>query len=210
MGLSEPSKWNSSKRIIHNFVSRYRETNLSFVVITSISIVFGFNGLVDFQWEDYIFGGLVVVLLIGSLLYNYLNGRPFGIEVSCTPTHIVDEDREPDMESDDRDIALIQNGELVLHGNVRLSKFHEEFSICLDTSSEIEAELRTIPRKEQEYDLANNSLSCNDVSEYEFPLTIEIFPNRTVADGGRYHSFAIVDQDSNQKITEFDVLNVGV
>ncbi|MFY4811609.1 hypothetical protein ACOJIV_02730 [Haloarcula sp. AONF1] len=151
----------------------------------------------------------MTVLILGSIVYNYRTGRPFGIEVSCTPTHIVGGEREPDVMSEERDIAMIQDGELVLHGTVSLSQFNDEFDICLETSSEIEAELRTKPRSEQKYNPNTNVLCCDSVSEYEFPLTIEIFPSRTVADGGRYHSFAVVDQHSNRELTKFDVINVG-
>ncbi len=207
--MSDPSRWQSLKRILQKFVGHYRETNLGYTAVTVASILFGINGFVPNLWQKFVLGGGALMCLLLSLGYNYWSGRPFGTDVNCTPTHLVEGERQPDVMSEQRNMAMIQGEELVLHGSVRLSRFTNRFKLKLQPSSEIGAELRTKPRSEHEYNPVNNVLSCESVSEYEFPLTIEVFPERDVADGGRYHSLKLIDGSSGRILSEFDVINVN-
>ncbi|WP_222915155.1 hypothetical protein [Natrinema sp. SYSU A 869] len=171
--------------------------------------MFGVNGFASFPWKKPILGGSAVIGIVLSLVYNYRIGCPFGIDMNFTPTHLVDGERQPDTMSERKGIAIIQNDELVIHGTVQLSRFTDRFKLALQTSSEIEVELRTIPKKEHEYDPEKNIVQCKEVTEFEFPIIIEIFPKRGVAEGGRYHRLELVDMHSNRTLVEFDVLNVG-
>ncbi|RZV05208.1 hypothetical protein BDK88_4231 [Natrinema hispanicum] len=207
--MGEPSRWQSLKRTFNKFVSQYRETNLGFVALSVASVLFGINGFVSFSRHRLVLGGGAITCISLSLAYNYKIGRPFGIDITCTPTHIVDGERQPDTMSEQRGIAMIQDGELVLHSTVQLSRFTNEFELYLETSAEIEAELRTIPKSEHKYDPEENVLWCEEVNEFDFPLIIEVFPKRGVAEGGRYHKLKIVDQNSGRSLVGFDILNVG-
>ena len=174
MGLSDSSRRQSLLRILQKYLSHYRESNVTYISITLSSVLFGLNGFTLFPRQEYVLGVGVFLCISFSLAYTYRTEQPFGIDISCTPTHLVDGRRQTDKMSEQRDIAMIQNGEVVIHGNVKISRFTDKFKMNINTSSEIDAELRTKPKTEHDYDPVQNTLSCEDISEYEFPLVIEV------------------------------------
>lgn len=209
MAISDLSWRQSLKQTFQSFFNYYRGSNTAYVSLTTATLLFGVNGFVSTQILNYALGGLAVLIFGSSIGFKYWEGRPFGISVVCVPTHVVDGEREPDKIGEQRGVALVQDGEVVLHGTTKMSKFNNEFEVQLKTSSDINAELRSIPRSEHKYDPKNNKLRCDEISEYEFPLTVEVFSKRSVAKSGRYHWFKIIDGSSGRTLVEFDVINVG-
>ncbi|WP_227380868.1 hypothetical protein [Haladaptatus halobius] len=206
--MGDLSRWHSLTQSFQNFVDYYRGTNISYAAITVSTILFGVNGFFSPVWIRFFLGGGAVTIFSLSVIYKYWEGKPFGVSVDTTPSHLVDGNRQPDKMGERRDIALIQNGEVLLHGNVLLSRFSDQFVLNIDSSEDINAELRAIPRSEHDYNPRTNVLKCDNVTEYEFPITIEVFPNRSVAEGGRYFWLEISDGRSSRLLEKFDVINV--
>lgn len=151
---------------------------------------------------------LAVVLIVLSLCFVYVSGRPFGIDISCAPTHSVDGRREPDMSSRKRGNFLLQEDTNKLHGEVELSRLTRSFELEFDGSDGVDIELESTPRGEHEYDPKENILKCSSVSEYQFPVKINAYPAREVSQAGRYHSLKIRDKNSDRVLQEFDAINV--
>lgn len=151
---------------------------------------------------------LAVVLIALSLGFVYVSGRPFGINISWTPTHSVNGTREPDTASEKRGNILLQEDTNKLHGQVELSRLTRSFELEFDGSDGVDIELESIPNSEHEYDPKENVLKCSSVSEYQFPMKVNAYPGREVSQAGRYHSLKIRDKQSDRVLQEFDVINV--
>jgi len=155
------------------------------------------------------FGIGAALSIVVSMLVVYLTGRPFGIDISCTPTHLVNGERRPDVPSENRGNVLLQDSSNKIHGEVELSKLTQSFELEFDDSSGINVELENTPRAEHEYRPDENVLECESVSDYSFPIKIGVYPVQGVEEVGRYHSFCIRDRRSGRVLKEFDAINVS-
>lgn len=194
--------------VLQKYISHYRGTNLGYASVTTAGILFGISGIAtsaDIQIALRGTGGLVFAL---SLVYGYSTGRPFGLDISCTPTHVIKGERQPDKMSESRSNILIQGDSTIIHGEIQLSKFTQKFNIKFEPSSEIGVELQATPRREHKYNPDKNTLTCSDVTEREFPITLEVYPRGDVATSGRYHMLDIRDGDGGRVLDGFDVIDV--
>lgn len=209
MGGNAPPFWHSARFFLQNYVDHFTDTNTYHVLSILTAIVFaGVLGfLSDLLYQVVVIAVWLVIFLVG-LYQVYRTGRPFGINVSCTPTHLVNGDREPDKSSEQRGNILIQNNSTKIHGQVELTRFNNSFDIYFDSSSEINVELETVPRREHSYDPERSRLSCRNVSDYQFPIKLVIYPMDTVERAGRYHSLMIRDGNTDRVISEFEVIDV--
>lgn len=198
----------SLQLVLQKYISSYRSTNIGYASVTIASVLFGISGIATEPDTQTFFRGIGFLIFLSSLIYNYYSGRPFGIDISCTPTHIVNGSREPDKMSESRENILIQDDSTIIHGELKLSKFIQDFDIRIVPSTEIQAELQTIPRREHSYNPKDNTLSCSNVTERRFPVTVEVYPRGGVASSGRYHTLKIKDRDSSRTLTKFDVIDV--
>lgn len=208
MGASSVSYYDSVRSVLRNFVSEYKDNNVSYAAITSATLIFWMSGTVGSSAMVNILRLLAVSIVLSSGFYTYYHGRPFGISLEWTPTHYSQGQREPDKMSESRGNALIQDSDLLIHAEARFPKFSSGFKLQFDTSSDITAELENRPRREQDYDPDTNILECADMSERTFPLKLRIYPDRPVEEAGRYHEFSIVDDRSQSTIVEIDVIDV--
>lgn len=209
MARTDESWFSSIALVFTQFIQHYRGSLFQFIGITVSSLIIGMSGIFaqSRTRDPLIFFALV--LFLGSLLVSYRNGSPFGYELSCTPTHIVDGVREPDKMSESEGIILVQGETATIHGEVRLTKFIPDFRFQIKTSSEIRAELQAKPRTEHSYNPVNNILSCENVSERWFPYKIDIYPSDDVGVKGRYHTFEIIDLESEKSLIEYQVIDVS-
>lgn len=191
------------------FISHYRATNAQYVAVTGASIIFGLSGLPSLQPRQNLLAILALLFIIISILYHYISGRPFGIDLSCTPTHLVDGQRQPDKIAENRDLLLLQDGSCTLHGHIQLSKLISQFNIQFSPSDEINADLRNKPKQEHTYLPQDGILKCEKVSERNFPWVLEIYSNSSVSTNDRYHKLELIDLDSNRTLARFDVIDVS-
>jgi hypothetical protein len=208
MSASEVSYWDSIKRVVGSFVSEYKDTTVSYSAITAATLLFWASGAVGDTPAQTGLRVLSVGVVLGSLVYTFVTGRPFGIQLDWTPAHIVDGKGTSDKESESRGNALIQNSDLLIHGEVRFSKFDSDFQLLFETSSEITAELENRPRAEHNYDPEENILSCRNISDRTFPIKLRVYPERPVEQAGRYHDLSFVDGKSGSTISQVEVIDV--
>ncbi|AHZ22014.1 hypothetical protein C439_06000 [Haloferax mediterranei ATCC 33500] len=209
MGRRQVSYLESIKLFLRNYISHYTETNLAFIGTLCLTGFGTISGLTLEPWLQNLLRIIGVVGLVISLTYAFFDGRPFGIDISCAPTHLVGEERNPDMMAKNRGLALIQDGESVIHGRVKISRFSNNFGLVFDTADGVGSELRMTPKSEQEYDPDESRLSCSDVSEREFQFVLEVFPKWRVESGGRYHWLEIQDEDTGKVLTEYQIIDVS-
>jgi len=192
---------------IKTYLEYYWNSKARYAVISLAPAFSALAGLVDPGHSDALYA--LTVLSVGlSAVYVFYTGRPFGVEVSLTPTHLVDGTREPDVPSKNRDIVLLQEEENKIHGEVELSRLTRSFELEFAASSGINVELEATPRNEHEYLPKQNILECDSVSEFSFPLKIGIYPARGVNEVGRYHTLKVYDNRSGRILRQFDAINV--
>lgn len=198
----------SAQTVLQSYINHFTDTNAYYVVSLLVPLLIGISGLLadpQLQWAT---RALSVPVLIAALAHGYWTGRPFGITIMCTPTHLVQGEREPDKPSESRGNILIQDDSTKVHGEIELTKFNSSFDIRFDPSSEIGVELETTPRKEHSYDPETNRLSCDNVSERQFPIKLDVYSKGSVQNAGRYHSMAIRDSTTGHSLAEFEVIDV--
>lgn len=202
--------WKKSISIAgEQFLAHYRGSQNEFFGITLSSIVFGLSSYWPrdgLQPELRLVAGGIFAL---SLIHSYYTGRPFGIDLTCTPTHHVDGDRKTDTMSERAGNILIQGDTGLVQGDVSLTRFVSDFSIKFDTSSEIRAELKAVPRSEHHYDPETNTLSCDNVSEKWFPYELEVYPATDIGKTGRYHSLKIREESTGKVLIDYQVIDVS-
>lgn len=178
------------------------------MVSLAIPLLIGISGLLPEPQLQWIVGAFSLPILFAAFVHAYWTGRPFGIRVCCTPTHLVSGEREPDKPSERRDNILIQNHSTKIHGVMELTRFNSSFDIQFDSSSEIGVELETKPRREHSYNPETNRLSCTDVSDRQFPIKLDVYPRGSVQSAGRYHSLTIRDSETGHALSNFEVIDV--
>lgn len=208
MARTDASIKSSAGVIFQNYISHFTDTNAYYVVSLLVPFLIGISGILTDPELQRAVRALSVPALLIALAHGYWSGRPFGIKILCTPTHIVNGDRKPDKPSENRGKILIQSDYTKVHGEIELTKFNSSFDIQFDPSSEIGVELETTPRREHSYTPETNSLSCSDVSDRKFPIKLDVYPKRSVQEAGRYHSIAIIDSKTNHSLAEFEVIDV--
>lgn len=199
------SVFSSSKK----FISYYRSTNAQYIAVTGASILFGLSGISFLQpYRNWFIISAVLFILL-TILYHFYTGRPFGIDVSCVPTHLVNGERQPDKTAEHRGLVLLQDGSCALHGEIRLSQLISNFRFRFNTSDEINAELRSKPKREHSYTPSNNLLECDNVSEREFQWVLDIHSNGNLAGNDRYYTVELIDLASSRVLWKFDVIDVS-
>lgn len=208
MASRDPSYFDSLRIVFEGFLTEYKDSTANFAAITLATLIFWSSGI---PTNNRIVNSLraVAVLVVGaSLVYTYLTGRPFGITIDWTPTHYSNGSRVPDKMSESRGNALIQDENLLIHGEIQFSKFISDFSLDFSPSSDITVELENKPRKEHEYDPDRVVLSCENMSERSFPVKLRVYPDRPVEQAGRYHELSFIDEKSESTIDQLDVIDV--
>ncbi|WP_143420499.1 hypothetical protein [Halorubrum sp. Ib24] len=208
MASGDPSYFDSTIIVAEGFLTEYKDSTANFVAITLATLVFWSS---DIPTNNRIVNFLraVAVFVVGiSLAYTYWTGRPFGVTLDWTPTHYSDGSRVPDKMSESRGNALIQDENLLIHGEIQFSKFISNFSLDFSSSSDITVELENKPRREHEYDPDEAVLSCENMSERSFPIKLRIYPDRAVEQAGRYHELSFIDEKSDSTIEQVDVIDV--
>lgn len=209
MGAEHDTSILSSIRVVLlGYIDHFTNTNAYYLVSLVVPVLIGISGLLRDTQNQWAVRALSVPILIIALVQGYRSGRPFGIKISCTPTHLVSGKREPDKPSESRNNILIQNNSTKIHGEIQLIRFNNSFDIRFDSSSEIGVELETKPRSEHSYDPESNRLSCADVSERRFPIKLDVYPQGSVQAAGRYHSMTIRDSKTGHILTDFEVIDV--
>lgn len=198
----------SLSAVTQDYVEHFTGTNTYRVVSLAVPFLFGISALPNSPQVVTGVRVLSALVLLGGLLFGYWTGRPFGLSISCTPTHLVSGNREPDKLSEMRGNILIQDGSTKLHGEMELTKFNDGFDIRFDCSSEIDVELEAKPRGEHTYDPDANRLYCDESTEYQFPIKLGVYPEGNVQTAGRYHSLAIEDSETGRPLAQFEVIDV--
>jgi len=191
-----------------NYIDHFTDTNAFHIVTAVVPILVGISGYLNNPRYSAIIWTLLFSILGLTIVYVWWTGRPFGVEISCTPTHLVKGDRKPDKLSENRGNILIQNQSTKVHGEIQLAALNGNFDIIFEPSSEIGVELETKPRKEHSYDPDQNKLSCENVSDRRFPIKLDVFAKGEVETAGRYHSLTIKDGKTDHPLTKFDVIDV--
>ena len=208
MASGDPSYFDSTKIVVEGFLTEYKGSTANFAAITLATLIFWSSGI-PANNRIVVSLRIVAVLVVGaSLIYTYLTGRPFGITLNWTPTHYSNGGRAPDKMSESRGNALIQDDNLLIHGEIQFSKFMSDFSLEFSPSSDITVELENKPRKEHEYDPDESVLSCENMSERSFPIKLRVYPDRAVEQAGRYHELSFIDEKSESTIDQVDVIDV--
>lgn len=180
----------------------YKESTTAFVTTTFATlpwILFGVTGQLTFAT-------LAVLLHIVPPVVYYKAYGPFGIHIDYTPTKFSEVGQEPDKISERKGEAVLTDGRGTLFLNVEVSKRMNEFSMKFSTPEEISVELRDIPRKEQDYDRAANVLSCDNITQREFSMVLEIFVQNQ-ADRRREYPFEIIDEQSGKAIIDITLID---
>lgn len=190
--------WNYS---ILGFLFYYKNTLTAWITGT-LTTIFWISSSIFGSHELRIVSVLTLVL---PALFTYLSKRPFNIRMSLTPTHLVDGQREPDLMSKKRGKATIQNGKAVISGRIDLASTMNKFEVMFDGSDALEIELRARPRKEHDYDPDSNILRCGSISEYEFPVTIEVYPVDQDAPDRRHYQMEVQDKISTRTLATIEI-----
>ncbi|GAA0217403.1 hypothetical protein [Halobaculum roseum] len=194
--------------VLRELFSEYNQTDLGPGVITLSTIIYWGSSTLSAGLLKTSVRLAIVGLALGSFGYVYVSERPFGVDISWTPTHIVDGTRSPDKMSETRGNALIQQSSTLIHGEIQFSKFTNGFDFQVETSSELSAEFESIPRREHDYDPESNRLKCQNMSERSFPIKLEVYPRSTAREVGRYHSLQLVDVETESVLMDVDVIDV--
>jgi len=189
------------------FVSEYKDRHASYVALSLAPAIYWSSGLMS-GTPQLIVRSAAVLIIASSLLYTYIVGRPFGISLDWTPTHLSGGERTPDKMSESRGNALIQDSDLLVFGEAQFSRLSSEFELKFAPSSDIYVELENRPRKEHDYNPETNVLSCENMTEHAFPLKLRVYPERSVSEAGRYHELSVIENQSGSSIVEIDVIDV--
>jgi hypothetical protein len=208
MGGNDASILRSIRAVLQDYVEHFVSTNAYYVASLLFPFIIGVSGLLSDPQLRWGARAISIPVLLVALAHGYRIGRPFGIIISCTPTHLVNGDRAPDKPSERRGNILIQDDSTKVHGEMELTRFNGSFDVRFDSSSEIGVELETTPRREHSYDPEMNRLSCRDVSERQFPIKLDVYPKGSVENAGRYHSLTVRDHDTGHSLTQFQVIDV--
>lgn len=190
---------------IRPFLSYYKDTSTAWATGTISTVCWITSSILG--------STILQVFAVSALLFPaavlFTKNRPFGIQVSCTPTTVVEGQREPDKIAEDKEEVVIENGKAVISARVTIASFIDEFSIHLHSSQSLTVELRAKPRQEHTYDPSENILSCDQITERQFPMTIEIYPPIDPEIRRKHYEFEMVENKSQRKLATMDVMNYG-
>jgi hypothetical protein len=189
------------------FWGYYKQSRGRYFALTVAPFLFALGGVLP-PTNSSIAHGLAAVFFVASFVVAAIRGRPYGIKISCTPTHCVDGGREPDKPSENRGNILLQEDTNKLHGEVDLSNLRSSFDLRFETTDGINAELENVPRSEHDYSPRESRLQCGNVTEYTFPIKVLLVPAGSASELGRYHALSIVDEDTGTVLQRYDAIDV--
>lgn len=189
------------------FWEYYKQSRGRYFALTVAPFLFALGGVLPVTYS-LIAHGLAVVFFVASFVVAAVRGRPYGIEISCTPTHCVNGSREPDKPSENRGNILLQEETNKLHGEIEVSNVTNSFDLRFETTDGINVELESTPRSEHDYDPAESRLCCEAVTEHTFPIKILLIPSGSTSELGRYHALAIVDEQTGKVLERYDAIDV--
>jgi len=148
----------------------YKISTTAYVTTTSATIPW-----IGFGVTSHIGFAVAAVLLhvVPPIIYHQRYG-PFGIEVNYTPTKESEDGKIPDKVSEQKNEALLFDGEGSIFATIIVSERLENFAIQFSSPSEISVELLDIPRDEHTYDKDENVLKGSNITQHKFSLVLNI------------------------------------
>lgn len=184
------------KKYIHPALAEYlssvtfQATGLLGTVCWIVSSVFGSTMLQAIAASVYV---------VPAISY-YLYYRPFGIEVSYTPTVEKNGERTADKVAEKRGEAHLRNGKCVITLLIDISDYRENFELEFRTSNEVHTEFRDIPRDEHNFSYDPLTLSGSDITTRRFQLVLEVFLEGDTSTPTDEYPLEIVDIESGRNI----------
>lgn len=209
MVSGDPSWVESAKIIGKQYVSHFLDSTTGDFSTVIASVLFGVSGIFPNSGLQKPLRIVALLIFVLALVYIFIDGRPFGVDVTFTPTHLVDGEREPDTMSENAGVVLIQNEPTLVYGTIKLSKFTRGFKFKFSTRRDTRVELQMKPRKEHQYDPSENILECDSPSDRSFPVKFEIYPVDDISSRGRYDYLKLKDESTGKALLEYQIIDAS-
>ncbi|TQQ83646.1 hypothetical protein EGH24_02320 [Halonotius terrestris] len=137
----------------------------------------------------------------------YLYYRPFGIDISYTPTTKENGKRTADKVAEQRNEAHIQNGECVITFLVDISPQRDDFHLEFSTPDEVYAEFRDIPLEEHDFEYDPLTLSCGNISKRQFQVILEVFLEKDRSKAVKQYPLKVIDAESGRSMLDISIVD---
>lgn len=147
----------------------------------------------------------VSIYIIPAVAY-YFRFRPFGIEISYTPTVEKDGELTADKVAEERGEAHLRNGECVITFLVDISDYKDDFDLEFRTTDEICVELRDIPLEEHSFNRDPLALSATNITARRFQLVTDVFLAQGTTAPTSEYPLKVVDASSGRCIRDIKLV----